>query len=433
MSSLVLLTDATSFTSAHIIKQLQEEGYQVRGVVSSLQDEDAKIKQLLELCPEAKYKVEFVEADPVKAGSLDSAIKEVQYVIHVIKPAAAQAATQEGEPPVQPAVDAVQNVLKASIESKTVRRIILTSSYQTISAVPTGAADKIYTEADWTDAETADPLVQSLVLAEKSAWDFVKELPDADKIDLCVMNPTLPIGPPLLDAQQDVVKLLLDRGITGCPRVCYSLVDVRDVAEAHVKALELESAAGNRHILHGSSLWMKDIALTLSKEFKPQGYNIHTMSLPNVCLWGLSLFNKNAKTFLPVVGKQSQFDNTRMKDVLGISPRDVKVTVLEEARVLIEKGLVKKSKRTRCQGASATAEGDTKTDGEIEKKEGEDKDEQTEDKPKENGDGNEDSEKKEIEEGQGDTKEELNEDKPDTLEETDDNLLAETPEVKADN
>ena len=70
---------------------------------------------------------------------------------------------------------------------------------------------------------------------------------------------------------------------------------------------------GNRHILHGGNLWMRDIALALSKEFKPQGYNIHTMALPNFATWGLSLFNKNAKTLMPVVGKQSQFDNTRVK------------------------------------------------------------------------------------------------------------------------
>ncbi|CAG5126214.1 unnamed protein product, partial [Candidula unifasciata] len=427
----VLITDVTSFTSTHVIKQLQEEGYQVRGLVSSLQDEDARIKQLQELCPDAKYKVEVIEADPSKTGSLESAIKEVQYVIHVIKPVAAQAATQEGEAPVQPAVDAVQNVFKASVESKTVKRVILSSSYQTISAVPTAATDKVFTEADWADSESADPLVKSLILAEKAAWDFVKELPDADKIELCVLNPTLPLGPPLLDAQSDVVKMLLDRGITGCPRVCYSLVDVRDVAAAHLKALELESAAGNRHIIHGSNLWMKDIALILAKEFKPQGYNIHTMSLPNVCLWGLSLFNKNAKTFLPVVGKQSQFDNTRMKEVLGIEPRDVKETIVEEAKVLVERGLVKKPKRVRGQGASAAADGEVKTDAEGEKKEGENKEEKGEESPKENGDVSEGADKKDTaEEGQGDTKTEETTDgsKPAAQEETQDIELAEAPE-----
>ncbi|CAG5117824.1 unnamed protein product [Candidula unifasciata] len=406
MASFVLITDATSFVSSHIIKQLQEEGYQVRGTVTSLQEEEARINLLHELCPEAKYKVEVVEADPTKADSIESAMKEVHHVIHAIKPIASQPAAQEGEAPVQPAVEAVQNVLKASVQSKTVKRIILTSSYQAVSANPTVATDKVFTEADWADAETADPLVKSLILAEKSAWDFVKELPDADKIDLCVMNPTLPLGPPLLDAQQDVVKLLLDRGISGCPRVCYSVVDVRDVAAAHVKALELEGVVGNRHILHGSNLWLKDIALILAKEYKPQGYSIPTISLPNVCLWGLSLFNKTAKTFLPVVGKQSQFDNTRMKEVLGLTPRDVKETILEEANVLIEKGLVKKPKKVRAPGTGAAAEGDTTIQETSDKKEGESKEEKGEETAKENGDvKDEEGEKKEAtEEGQGDDK-----------------------------
>ncbi|KAH9509411.1 hypothetical protein Btru_045826 [Bulinus truncatus] len=438
MASVVLVTDATSFTSSHIIKQLQEEGYQVRGTVTSLQDEEAKIKILQDLEPEAKYKLEVVEADPAKPETWENAMKEVQHVIHAIKPAAALSPAAEGEAPVQPAVDAVQNFFKASVGSKTVKRIVLTSSYQAITAAPGTATDKVFTEADWADAETADPLVKSLILAEKSAWDFVKELTDADKIDLCVMNPTLPLGPPLLDAQQDVVKMLLDRGITGCPRVSYSVVDVRDVAAAHVKALALDNVSGHRHILHGGNLWMKDIALALAKEFKPQGYSIHTMSLPNVALWGLSLFNKNAKAFLPVVGKQSQFDNTRMKDVLGITPKDVKETVVEEANVLIEKGLVKKPKRVRCQGGgAAAADNETKTEEGAENKEGE-----GEEKPKENGDVKEDeAEKKESKE------EEKGEDKPAEKKEEDvkseevksagddvkTETAAESAEVKADN
>ncbi|BFZ00243.1 hypothetical protein BsWGS_03282 [Bradybaena similaris] len=437
MASFVLITDATSFVASHIIKQLQEEGYQVRGTVSSLQEEETRINQLHELCPEAKYKVEIVEADPTKADTLESAMKEVQHVIHAIKPIAAQAAAQEGEAPVQPSVEAVHNLLKSSAASKTVKRIILTSSYQAISANTTAAAaDKVFTEADWADAETADPLIKSLILAEKAAWDFVKELPDADKIDLCVMNPTLPLGPPLLDAQQDVVKMLLDRCISGCPRVCYSVVDVRDVAAAHVKALELDSVVGNRHILHGSNLWMKDIALTLAKEYKPQGYSIPTISLPNVCLWGLSLFNKTAKTFLPVVGKQSQFDNTRMKDVLGISPRDVKETVVEEANVLIEKGLVRKPKRVRAPGASAATDGDTKIEEATDKKEGASKEEKEEEKAKENGDvKDEEGEKKEVtEEGQGDEKgKEASDDIPAADEEKKEDAPAETTETPAEN
>ncbi|GFR97280.1 reductase-related protein [Elysia marginata] len=382
LAPIVLVTDGTNYTNAHIVKQLQDEGHQVRATVASLSQEEEKVKALSELCPEAKFKVEVVEVDPAKPETWEQAMKDVQYLIYTIKPEAAKAAAAEGEAPTQPAVEAIQAAFKAGVESKTVKRILLTSSYQAITAAPTAPSDKVFTEADWTDAETAEPLIKSLVLAEKAAWDFVKELPDADKIDLVVMNPTLALGPPLLDAQQDVVKMLLDRSIQGCPRVCYSVVDVRDVAAAYVKALTLDNVAGNRHILHGGNLWMRDIALALSKEFKPQGYNIHTMALPNVALWGLSLINKNAKTLMPVVGKQSQFDNTRMKDVLGITPKDVKETVVEEAAALVERGLVKKPKRARSattnnQGAAAAAtEGEEKKEGGDAPAEGEEKKEE---------------------------------------------------------
>lgn len=403
MASVVLVTDGTNYTNAHIIKQLQDEGYQVRATVASLSQEEEKVKALSELCPEAKFKVEVVEVDPAKPETWEQAMKDIQYLIYTIKPEAAKAPAGEGEAPIQPAVEAIQAAFKAGVESKTVKRILLTSSYQAITAAPAAPSDKVFTEADWTDAETAEPLVKSLVLAEKAAWDFVKELPDADKIDLVVMNPTLALGPPLLDAQQDVVKMLLDRGIQGCPRVSYSVVDVRDVATAYVKALTLDNVAGNRHILHGGNLWMRDIALALSKEFKPQGYNIHTMALPNVALWGLSLINKNAKTLMPVVGKQSQFDNTRMKDVLGITPKDVKETVVEEAAVLVERGLVKKPKRARSAATNnqgAAAEGEDKKEGGEAAAEGEKKEEgakgSEEAAAKEGGDKNEEEKKEEA-------------------------------------
>lgn len=392
MASIVLVTDATSFVSSHIIRQLQEDGCQVRGTVASLTDEEERLKTLNEVCPDAKFKVEVVEADPSKAEPWESAMKDVEYVIHSIKPMPAGAAPAEGEPPVEPAVEAVLNVFKASVAAKSVKRVVLTSSYQAIAATPTAQSDKVYTEEDWVDAETADPLVKSLILAEKAAWDFVKELTDSDKIELAVMNPTMPLGPPLIDAQQDVVKLLLDRGITGCPRVCYSVVDVRDIAAAHAKALAADNVAGNRHILHGENLWMKDAALALSKEFKPQGFSIPTMNLPNVALWGLSLFNKTAKTFLPMVNKQNKYDNTRMKDVLGVTPRDVKETVVDEAKCLIERALVqkpkpKKEKKEKKDGAAAAApEGG---DAKIEEEGGEKKEADGDEKPKETIDANE--------------------------------------------
>ncbi|RUS86429.1 hypothetical protein EGW08_005807 [Elysia chlorotica] len=376
MTSVVLVTEGTTYTNAHIIKQLQEEGHQVRATVASLSEEEEKVKALTELCPEAKFKVEVVEVDPAKPETWEQAMKDVQYLIYTIKPEAEKAPAAEGEAPVQPAVDAIQAAFKAGVESKTVKRS------RPAWTAPAAPSDKVFTEADWTDAETAEPLIKSLVLAEKAAWDFVKELPDADKIDLVVMNPTLPLGPPLLDAQQDVtlnsVCVFLSVGGQDVALNSVYVSLCRWSPAAFVKALSLDNVAGNRHILHSGNVWMRDIALALSKEFKPQGYNIHTMALPNMALWGLSLINKNAKTLIPVVGKQSQFDNARMKDVLGITPKDVKETVVEEAAVLVERGLVKKPKRARSasnnQGAAAApAEGEDKKEGGDAPAEGEEK------------------------------------------------------------
>jgi len=383
MANLVLVTDATSFVSSHIIKHLQDEGYQVRGTVSSLTEEEERVKLVHEMSPDAKFKVEVVEADPASSDAWESAMKDVQFVIHSVKAQAAVPSETEGEAPAQPAVDAVLNVFKASVAAKSVKRVVLTSSYQAICSSPTVATDKVYTEADWAEVDSAEPLVKSVILAEKAAWDFVKELTDADKIELCVMNPTMPLGPPLIDAQQDVVRLLLDRGVGFCPKVCYSVVDVRDVAAAHAKAISLDNVVGNRHILHGSNLWIKDAANHLSDVLKPQGFKIPTLNLPN---WSLSLYgliNKNVKTLQPMVGKQMQFDNSKMKEALELTPREVKDTVVDEANALIERGLIKMPKlkkvKAEKEGAAAAAEG-------AEAKPVEEGEEKAAEEAKENGD-----------------------------------------------
>lgn len=385
--SLVLVTGATGFIASHIIKQLQEQGYKVRGTVRSLQDED-KVKRLNELCPEAEHKLELVEADLTKPESWEAAVKDVTNVIHVASPFPAQTPKDENEI-VQPAVEGTQAILKACVQAKSVKRVVITSSCVAVGWGPAALAadpNKVFTEEDWTDPEKLDAYGKSKTLAEKAAWDYVKELPDEDKIELAVVNPAYVMGPVINGAQctsLEVVKRILEREKPFCAKLNFPVVDVRDVAAAHIKAMTLEEAAGHRHLIFNQNMWMKEIAQILSKEFKPQGYNVATANCPNPILWMTSLFDKTIKMVMPNIGKVYKFDNARMKNVLGITPIEVKETLIDMAYSLIESGLVKKTKKYKGPNAGTEGqgeEGEKKDDGE--KKE----DEKEDDKPKENGD-----------------------------------------------
>lgn len=381
--SLVLVTGASGFIASHIIKQLQEQGYQVRGTVRSLQDED-KVKRLNELCPEAEHKLELVEADLTKPESWEAAVKDVKNVIHVASPFPVQAPKDEEEL-VEPAVEGTQAILKACVQAKSVKRVVMTSSCVAVGWGPAALAadpNKVFNEEDWTDPEKLDAYGKSKTLAEKAAWDYVKELPDEDKIELSVVNPAYVMGPVINGSQctsLEIVKRLLEREKPFCAKLNFPVVDVRDVALAHIKAMTVEEAAGKRHLIVNQNAWMKEMAQILAKEFKPQGYNVPTANCPNPILWMTSLFDKTIKMVMPNIGKVYKFDNARMKDVLGITPIELKETLIEMAYSLIETGLVKKTKKYK--GPNAGTEGEGEKEGE---KEEEEKKEE-EDKPKENG------------------------------------------------
>lgn len=372
------MTGVAGYIASHVAQLLQTEGYRVRGTVRSLENED-HYQWVKQLCPDAKHELQLVEAALLKEESWTEAVKDCQFVIHVASPFPNQNLTNPEEELIKPAVEGTKFLLKACAASKTVQRVVLTSSVAAVHGEMAIEDGRLYNEEDWTDAESAylDNYSKSKTLAEKAAWDFVKELTDDDKFELTVVNPGTVFGPILgknVGTSVEIVKRILDRSMPAIPKANFTVCDVRDVALAHYKAMTIPEAVGHRHIVATQNLWLKEMAQVLAKELKPQGYSISTISCPYFALWVKGLFDKSVKLILPRVGKEIKFDNTRMKDVLGITPMDANQSILDTAYSLIEHGVVKKTKKYRGskkpgeeseEAGTSEEHGDAKPNGEV--------------------------------------------------------------------
>ena len=339
---LVLVTGASGYIATHVVRLLQQQGYRVRATVRSLKNEE-KVKPLRELCPDAKHPVELVEADLMNDECWVPAVKGCAYVLHMASPFPAEKPANDDEI-ILPAVNGTLAVLKACDEG--VKRVVVTSSATAITS-GSDATEKPFTEEDWTDTEKATgAYVKSKPLAERAAWDFVKNLPAEKKFELVVVNPGLVVGPILCGSfttSMDFPRRLLQREMPALPVLGFGAVDVRDVALAHVNAMTVPEAAGHRHILVTESMSIKDIALILDEEFRPQGYDVPTRELPNFLVKFASFFDKSLQVVTPMLGVVPRFENTRMKTVLGITPRKMKNSITDMAYSMIESGHVKKT------------------------------------------------------------------------------------------
>lgn len=392
---LVLVTGVSGYIASHVAKLLLEEGYKVRGTVRSLSNE-AKVEPLKNLVPDAKFPIELVEADLTKEEGWDKAVDGCTGIMHMASPFPDMVSTTVSEEDlIKPAKEGTLIVLKAAAaHAGTVKRVVVTSSFASVHGEASVDPEKSYNEEDWTNSEATDldAYTKSKVLAEKAAWDYVKELPDDQKFELSVINPVFVLGPPLMESHKNSTSVsymmqIVNRTYPAVPKVMFPVCDVRDVAKAHVKAMTLPEAANHRHIISTDSFWMKDVAMAASKEFKQQGYSIPTGQLPNFLVWMAGLFNKNLKNhLLPRLSKSLKVDNKRMVETLGIEPTALDSTVQDMVYSMIDLGILRKAKKYKQAGSRAEVPA---VNGEVE----EDKKEEKEEK----GDEEKPEEKKELE------------------------------------
>lgn len=336
--SRILVTGATGFIAGHAIEALIKGGHEVRGTVRSLQD-PARVAHLHQVAYALGGSLELVEADLSGDEGWDAATAGQEYVLHMASPFPATPPRDEAEL-VRPAVDGTRRVLEASVRAG-VRRVVMTSSLAAITAGRSGDDERRRTEEDWSDLDRTAPYAKSKTLAERAAWDFAAQHPE---LELVVINPGLVLGPlqhAAAGTSVALVRRLLNRELPAVPELGFAPVDVRDVARAHVLAVEAPGAAGNRYICAGENLWFGEIAQILGEEFGPQGYRVPRRRMPYWMLWAAGRFDREVRLGLDFVGSAEQLSADKARRELGWSMRPVRETVVDTGRSVIDLGLVR--------------------------------------------------------------------------------------------
>jgi len=329
----VLVTGANGYIGSFVTKLLLEKGFKVRGSVYSLARK-SDYQFLYDLFPQSKSNLELVEADLTSKDAWPSVTKGVDSIFHVASPTPGSA-PPEDEYFTKPAVAGVLNVLEAALKND-VRKVVVTSS---VAAVAFRPKDKVCTEEDWEAEEGLVPYPKSKVRAEKAAWEFYEK--NKGKMELAVVNPSFVFGPVLTSKgnTSSFVGTVMSGVLPGVFDSMMPIVDVRDVAEVHYRAMFNEKANGKRYLCVAESVPLGDVAHWLNKEFGKKGIKVPEgkVSLEEA----KRHWNPEVKVFVETFGKRLVYDNQRSVKDLGMEYIPVEKTIIETGNSLLEHGMVK--------------------------------------------------------------------------------------------
>lgn len=337
--TLVLVTGGTGFVASHIILQLLKQGYRVRTTIRSMKRTGEVIEMMENGGIPDTSNLSFVETDLLKDDNWDIAVKDCDYVMHVASPIFLRLPKNEEEM-IRPAIEGTMRVLKASRDMG-VKRVVMTSNF---GAVGYSHKDKtkVITEESWTNPNEKGLSIynKSKVLAEKAAWDFIKS--EKGTLELSVINPMAIFGPSLNAVLSSGYGLLLNvlRGtMKSIPDISLGIVDVRDVADLHIRAMTSPVANGERFLaLAGGSMSLLEISKFL-KEKRPEiAKNASLKPMPKWLLKLLSHFNKQARAILPMVGVYRNATNEKARTMLGWEPRTNEEAILATVESLVKFG-----------------------------------------------------------------------------------------------
>ena len=340
VSTPILVTGATGYVASHCIKLLLERGYKVRGTVRSLANNE-KYQFLYDLVPESRENLTLVEANLSDAQSWPAVVEGCEYILHIASPIPPYIPKDENEI-IKPAVDGTLNVLNSALEKKA-KKVVITSS---CLAVWIGNGLKVVDENDWAVLEYCHHYPKSKVLAEKAAWEFYEN--NKDKIAVTVVNPSLVFGPTFTkhgNSSETLMAEIFKGSFPGIPdpEITWAIVDVRDAAEGHLKALFKKEADGRRYILSGWNLNVTETIDILKGEFEKFGYILPSKKITAEEIKASG--NPIALRSASMMGQKINFTNERSIKELGLEYRNKETTIIDMGYSLIKNGVVEDKRK----------------------------------------------------------------------------------------
>src|SRR3954470_18787980 len=339
--STVLVTGGSGFVGSHLLLQLLALGHQVRTSLRSLNREAGLRALLKQGGAEPGDRLSCVSADLEQDAGWAEAVRDCEYVLHVASPFPQLIPKDEAEL-IVPARDGALRVLRAARDAG-VRRVVLTSSFAAIG-YGHGHPDKVYDETSWTDVNGpgVSAYAKSKTIAERAAWDFAGS--DGGAPELAVVNPVAVLGPllgPNASTSIELFKRLINGSMPGTPKVAYGLVDVRDVADLHVRAMEAPEAAGERFLALGEDFrWISEVGEWLREALPQRAKKIPKRRLPNPLVRLAAVFDGSLRQLTPELGVRKRATNEKARRLLGWNPRGDREAVVATAESLLALGLV---------------------------------------------------------------------------------------------
>jgi len=340
-TQIVLVTGGSGFVGSYCVLQLLNAGYRVRATLRSPEKAEKVRTMLQQAGIKDLTRLSFAEADLSRDEGWNEALQDCTYVLHLASPFPGPK-DGNGNEIIDPAREGTLRVLE-SARTAGVKRVVMTSSFAAVgySRDPAG---HVFTENDWTDPEKPGLGVyaRSKTLAERDAWNFVQK--HGNRPELTVINPVAIFGPVMgsnISGSVQMVVQLLSGKAPGAPKLTFGVVDVRDIADLHIRAMTAPAAAGQRFLATSEgSMSLPAIARLLRKHYPAHKRKIPRRTLPDWSVKILAWFRDDLKQMIPELGKEKIISGEKARTILNWRPRPMKEVIRATADSLIRRGVV---------------------------------------------------------------------------------------------
>lgn len=337
MNETVLVTGGTGFVAGWCIVELLRRGYTVRTTVRSLAKEDV-VRKAIASVVDAGDRLTVFAADLTHDDGWRAAVAGCDYVLHVASPLGMDNPGDRDGLTI-PAREGALRVLRAAAGAG-VKRVVMTSA-AAVATPPLRHGDSLSDETVWFNSSErdVDAYRQSKRLAETAAWEFARANDSAGSLTTilpgAVFGPVLTVGKP---GSVQVIARLLQGRVPANPRLGFEVIDVRDLADLHIRAMTSAEAAGERFLAVGDFMWMSEISQTLRAQFGEAASKVPTRTLPDFVFRFMALFDPALRMMTPRLGRKHRHTSAKARELLGWQPRPAAVTLADCARSLIAGG-----------------------------------------------------------------------------------------------